>query len=301
MCIRDSGARPGARGSESRAGGRQGDRRGRDRGVRAGRAPVGPGARLPDDRPPAGCAWRARAREVDGRARRARVRGRGGPAVRDAAGRLPGGRREDRPPALPDPRHLDCLLRVGRTGHRLRARVTRRTPARLPAEARQPQRARLGLARAERRGDHGRRLPGAGGGLVSLEVLGLVPARGGSRRVPRKNLAEIDGRSLVARALDNVLAATGVGTVALSSDDNAILEEGARFEEVHLVERPPELATDKANSHSAVVHALAEVEARTGLRFDAVALVQCTSPFTEPGDIDGALELMERTGAGSVF
>lgn len=119
--------------------------------------------------------------------------------------------------------------------------------------------------------------------------------------MPRKNLAEIDGRSLVARALDNVLAAPGVGTVALSSDDAAILEEGARFEGVHLIERPPELATDKANSHSAVVHALAEVEGRTGRHFDAVALVQCTSPFTVPGDIGGALELMERTGAGSVF
>lgn len=136
---------------------------------------------------------------------------------------------------------------------------------------------------------------------MSLHVLGVVPARGGSRRLPGKNLAEIEGRTLVGRALDNLLAATRVGVVALSSDDEAILAEGAALREVELVRRPAELATSLANSHSAVVHALQEVEERTGAHFDAVALVQCTSPFTEPGDIDGALELMERTGAGAVF
>jgi len=136
---------------------------------------------------------------------------------------------------------------------------------------------------------------------MSLDILGLVPARGGSLRVPDKNLAEVGGRSLVTRALETAVAARRLSAVVLSSDDSRILDEGARVDGVTLVRRPSALATATANSHSAVVHALEELERERGAQFDAVALMQCTSPFTEPGDIDGAIELMERTAANSVF
>lgn len=136
---------------------------------------------------------------------------------------------------------------------------------------------------------------------MSLNVLGLVPARGGSARIADKNLAKIGGRSLVRRALETTAAASRVGAVALSSDDDRILAEGSAVDSVLLIRRPPALATPTATSVSAVEHALAEVELRGGGPFDAVALVQCTSPFTRPGDINGAIETMERTGSGSVF
>ncbi len=136
---------------------------------------------------------------------------------------------------------------------------------------------------------------------MTLEVLGLVPARGGSARIPDKNLAEIGGRTLVRTALETCAAARRLGAVALSSDDERILREGADVKGVLCVRRPAELAAPTATSHSAIMHALEEVEAKTHRRFDAVALVQCTSPFTLPADVDGTIEVLERTGAGSVF
>jgi CMP-N-acetylneuraminic acid synthetase len=130
-----------------------------------------------------------------------------------------------------------------------------------------------------------------------VRTLAIVPARGGSRRVPRKNLAVLDGRTLVRRALDTALAARCFERVALSSDDEEILREAGGLD-VAVVRRPRELASDTARAYDVVVHALGELE-RTG-RFDAVAVVQATSPFTAPEDLAGAVALLAASGAASV-
>ena len=127
-----------------------------------------------------------------------------------------------------------------------------------------------------------------------MRVLGLVPARGGSTRVRRKNLARLGGRTLVRRALETALAAGCFDVVALSSDDDEILAEAEGLDVV-AVKRPPELATDTARAREFARHAFDELG-----EFDALAIVQCTSPFTAPEDVRGAVELLERTGAGSV-
>lgn len=130
-------------------------------------------------------------------------------------------------------------------------------------------------------------------------MLGLVPARGGSKRLPGKNLTLLCGRTLVRRALETAVACPPLAAVALSSDADEILAEAEGLDSVRAIKRPPKLATDTALAHEAVVHALTVCERDSGRRFDAVAVLQCTSPFTEPADIDGAIELLERTGAGS--
>jgi CMP-N-acetylneuraminic acid synthetase len=112
--------------------------------------------------------------------------------------------------------------------------------------------------------------------------------------VPRKNLAVLGGRTLVRRALETALAAGCFETVALSSDDDEILGEAEGLDVVAL-RRPPELSTPTARASDFVRHALDELGG-----FDALAIVQCTSPFTAPEDVAGAVALLERTGAGSV-
>jgi len=127
-----------------------------------------------------------------------------------------------------------------------------------------------------------------------VRTLGLVPARGGSTRVPRKNLAVLGGRTLVRRALETALAAGCFETVALSSDDDEILAEADGLDAVAL-RRPPEVSSETARARDFVWHALGELG-----DFDALAIVQCTSPFTAPEDVAGAVALLERTGADSV-
>jgi CMP-N-acetylneuraminic acid synthetase len=131
-----------------------------------------------------------------------------------------------------------------------------------------------------------------------MRVLALVPARGGSTRVPRKNLARLEGRTLVRRALETALAAGCFAGVALSSEDDEILAEASGLA-VEVVRRPPELATSTARAYDVAVHALGALDP-DGSRFDALAVVQCTSPFTAPEDLAGAVSLLARTGADSV-
>jgi CMP-N,N'-diacetyllegionaminic acid synthase len=126
-----------------------------------------------------------------------------------------------------------------------------------------------------------------------VRTLGLIPARAGSTRVPRKNLAVLGGRTLVRRALETALAAGCFEMVAVSSDDDEILAEADGFDVVAL-RRPPALATDTARARDFALHAFGELG-----EFDALAIVQCTSPFTAPEDVRGTVELLERTGAES--
>jgi CMP-N,N'-diacetyllegionaminic acid synthase len=133
-----------------------------------------------------------------------------------------------------------------------------------------------------------------------VRVLGLIPARGGSRRVPRKNLAQLGGKTLVRRALETSLASEAFDTVALSSDDPEILAEARGLHAVALVHRPPELATESARAYDVVVHALRTLEADGYGPFEAAGVVQCTSPFTAPQDLAGAVQMLDRTGAASV-
>ena len=131
-----------------------------------------------------------------------------------------------------------------------------------------------------------------------MRVLGLVPARSGSGRVPGKNLARLGGETLVRRALETALEAGCFDVVVLSSDDDEILAE-AKGLDVVVLSRPAELATATALARDVALHALRELDVPHGL-FDAVAIVQCTSPFTAPEDVAGTVELLEKTGAESV-
>ncbi|MFD7976604.1 cytidylyltransferase domain-containing protein [Streptomyces sp. NPDC059071] len=115
-------------------------------------------------------------------------------------------------------------------------------------------------------------------------VLAVIPARGGSKGVPAKNLAPVAGIPLVGRAVRACLGAHGVTDVVVSTDDPAIAEAARAFgaEAVH---RPAELSGDTATSESAVLHAMDAFEATRGRGPDVVLLVQCTSPFLTPDEV----------------
>jgi CMP-N,N'-diacetyllegionaminic acid synthase len=117
--------------------------------------------------------------------------------------------------------------------------------------------------------------------------------------MPRKNLAMLGGRTLVRRAIDTTLASGAVEDVVLSSDDDEILAEAGGSAALAL-RRPAELATDRALAYDVAVHALGAMEERTGARYDALALVQGTTPFTRPADVAAVIDLLRRDGVSSV-
>ncbi|MET9531323.1 acylneuraminate cytidylyltransferase [Streptomyces sp. NPDC006649] len=126
-------------------------------------------------------------------------------------------------------------------------------------------------------------------------VLAVIPARGGSKGVPAKNLEAVGGVPLVARAVRACLGARRVTDVAVSTDDERIAT-AAREAGADVVLRPAEIAGDTATSEAAVLHAL---DAYPGT--DAVLLVQCTSPFLTGEEIDGVAAAVTEGGADTAL
>ncbi|MGW0080532.1 cytidylyltransferase domain-containing protein [Streptomyces sp. NPDC003393] len=127
-------------------------------------------------------------------------------------------------------------------------------------------------------------------------VLAVIPARGGSKGVPAKNLAPVGGVPLVARAVRACRATRLVTDVVVSTDDQAIAA-AAREAGAEVVLRPAAIAGDTATSEAAVLHAMDVHEALHGAAVDVVLLVQCTSPFIVREDIDGVAGAVVENGA----
>jgi CMP-N,N'-diacetyllegionaminic acid synthase len=134
-----------------------------------------------------------------------------------------------------------------------------------------------------------------------MQVLAVIPARGGSRAVPRKNIKLLSGRPLIAYTVAAAQEARRLTRTIVSTDDDEIaLVARAHGAEVPFV-RPAELAGDAARSLPVLQHALAACEAEDGRRYDAVLMLQPTTPFRTAADIDAAVELLERSGGDSVI
>ncbi|MEV7883206.1 acylneuraminate cytidylyltransferase [Streptomyces sp. NPDC002817] len=138
--------------------------------------------------------------------------------------------------------------------------------------------------------------PQAGQGVSVRRVLAVIPARGGSKGVPAKNLAPVGGVPLVSRAVRECLATRLVTDVVVSTDDQGIAA-AAREAGAEVVLRPAAIAGDTATSEAAVLHAMDAHEALHGAAVDVVVFVQCTSPFLVREDIDGVAGAVVENGA----
>ncbi|WP_315638412.1 MULTISPECIES: acylneuraminate cytidylyltransferase [Microbacterium] len=130
-------------------------------------------------------------------------------------------------------------------------------------------------------------------------TVAIIPARGGSKQIPRKNLERVGGVPLVARAVHAARAAACFDLVIVSTDDDEIAvaaeEAGAR-----VIRRPAELSGDTATSEAAILHALDELE-REGERFEVVAFLQATSPFLPSAALADAVAEVQQGESDSVF
>ena len=128
--------------------------------------------------------------------------------------------------------------------------------------------------------------------IGTRKVLALIPARGGSKGLPGKNILPVAGRPLLAWSVDAARAARSIDRVVLSSDDDAIMAAARACGcEVPFV-RPAALASDTATTIDVVMHAL---DALPG--YDLIVLLQPTSPLRTAADIDAACERLASSGA----
>jgi N-acylneuraminate cytidylyltransferase len=130
-------------------------------------------------------------------------------------------------------------------------------------------------------------------------VIAIIPARGGSRGIPRKNLRPVAGKPLIAYAIECALAVPSIARVFVSTEDPEIAATSETFG-AEVIDRPPKLSGDTASSESAILHALDHLREVEGFEPHTVAFLQATSPLTTSGDVEGTLALLDE-GADSAF
>lgn len=123
-------------------------------------------------------------------------------------------------------------------------------------------------------------------------TVAIIPARGGSRRIPRKNVRPFHGRPLIARTIETLLAARRVGRVVVSTDDDEIAEIAEAAGADVPFRRPPHLADDHAATLPVVQHAISALEGVDGHRLGAVCVAYPAAVFVSPAEVDEAFDLL---------
>lgn len=132
-----------------------------------------------------------------------------------------------------------------------------------------------------------------------MKILSIIMARGGSKGVPRKNLREIGGLPLLAFKARAAQRSRYPSRIIISTDCPEIQAVARRFDIEVPFTRPAELASDTATNFDVLHHAMEHFEAQ-GETFDAVLMLEPSSPFTKPADIDRAVEIMAAKNASLV-
>ena len=134
-----------------------------------------------------------------------------------------------------------------------------------------------------------------------MTVLAIIPARGGSKGIPRKNIVPLAGRPLVAHTLEAARAAKVVTDILVSTDDDEIAAVCAGLGAATAYRRPAALAGDTASAVEAAVHALDWWAERQGGDPELLVLLQPTSPLRTAADIDGTVAALRRAGVESAI
>ena len=132
-----------------------------------------------------------------------------------------------------------------------------------------------------------------------MRVLGVIPARGGSKRIPRKNLRLLRGQPLIAYTIDAAEKSRLLTHYVVSTDDQEIARVASDLG-AYVVKRPEELADDLTSSDAVALHALEWMDCREFSYFDMVLVLHPTSPIRNPDHIDKAIETLRNSDATSL-
>ena len=132
-------------------------------------------------------------------------------------------------------------------------------------------------------------------GFLVSKYLAIIPARGGSKRLPNKNILDLNGKPLIAWSIEAAKKSKYIDEIVVSSDSNEILEIAQKYN-VKTIKRPDELATDTASSVDVVKHV-----AENYPGYEYVVLLQPTSPLRNKKHIDEAIELLEKKNADAII
>lgn len=125
--------------------------------------------------------------------------------------------------------------------------------------------------------------------------LAIIPARGGSKRLPRKNVLDLCGKPLISWSIEAGLKSKYIDKVIVTSDDDEILSISKEYG-AEIIRRPDELSSDTATTFDAIKHTIDNMK-----KYDYIILLQATSPLRDEKHIDESIELLETKNADAVL
>lgn len=132
-------------------------------------------------------------------------------------------------------------------------------------------------------------------------MIAIIPARGGSKGLPGKNIKELAGKPLIGYSIEAALECPDIQRVVVTTDSPAIAEISRVYGAEVPFMRPPELATDKSSAIDVYLHAIGLLEKQTGQRPEAITVLLPTAPLRTAADISAAIHLFHRKKADAVL
>ena len=133
-----------------------------------------------------------------------------------------------------------------------------------------------------------------------MKTISIIPARGGSKGIPRKNVRQLSGKPLILHTLLHAKQTPSLDRIIVTTDDPEIAAISKQVG-VEVIRRPKEISGDTATSESALQHVLDHLQASEGYEPDLVVFLQATSPLRRPQDIQNAIDTLQREQADSLF
>lgn len=136
--------------------------------------------------------------------------------------------------------------------------------------------------------------------MKKLKIVAIIPARGGSKSIPYKNIKKLAGKPLIAYTIEEAIKSKTLDRVIVSTDDDRIAKVSRKYGAEVPFKRPAKLAKDTSHTPPVIKHAIKYLENKEKYKVDLVVTLQPTSPFRKAKDIDDAIEKIIKTNADSV-
>ena len=132
-------------------------------------------------------------------------------------------------------------------------------------------------------------------------VIGIIPARGGSKSIPLKNIKPLNGKPLIQYSIESAKVSGVIDRLIVSTDHSGIAETASKFDGVEVIMRPAALSTDEAPTEWSLLHVCDILEENEGYIPNVILTLESTSPLRSPDTIKRCVQIFEDTDADSVI
>ena len=136
--------------------------------------------------------------------------------------------------------------------------------------------------------------------MKNYKIISIIPARGGSKGIPKKNIYKINNKPLIAYTINEAKKSKFFKDVIVSTEDSEIEKISKKFH-AQVLKRPKKLSTDNTPTNSVIINVIKQLETKGNIEFDAIAILQPTSPLRTVNDIDNSIKIFLKNKCDSVM